>query len=300
MAYCDNVVERKRNCPYRPEESDREDCQAFGSTIVVPELEIYARRFIVESEVNKHGVPFPPEISTCSDCWREGSFITMLFDECYDLDYYRHLYYEVEDKLDWPLIINRRLNVYPVSGKYYELNDAGRNLFLLQDDDFTLLDSLLIYRNDSTALLVIDTTNGTDTTLIYDTTANVFVLETCLNCLETELSKLIFVYLDLLVNKNTSNYSTDEPISTDYSLQTVYELFVLDKYFEYVSCLAVDVRPGARDPDYVGIPYDPSGGHPNPPGGEDVTNPACDEDAQPGLPDPSILRYPPSNKISTY
>ena len=174
-------------------------------------------------------------------------------------------------------------------------DEEGRNLFLLQDDDFTLLDALLIYRNDSTGLVVIDST-GT-TTLEYDSTADVYVLTTCLDCLSTELSKLIFVYLDLLINKNLTNYSTDDPISTEYSLQTVYELFVLDKYFEYVSCLAVDVRPGARDPDYTGIPYDPSGGHPNPPGGDNVENEACEDGAQPGAPDPSILRYPPSYKL---
>jgi len=298
MAYCDNVVERKRNCPYHEEEVETEDCQDFGSTIVVPELEVYARRFIIESEVNKHGVPFPPEITSCEDCFREGSFITMMFDECYDLDHYRYLYVDVEDKLDWPLIINRRLNVYPVSGRYYELNDdEGRNLFLLQDDDFTMLDSLLIYRNDSTNLTVIDTTGVT--TLTYDTTADIYILTTCLDCLETDLSKLIFVYLDLLINKNLTNYSTDDPVSTDYSLQTVFELFVIDKYFEYVSCLAIDVRQGARDPDYTGIPYDPSGGHPNPPGGDDPTNEACEDGgATPIAPDPSILKYPPSRKIS--
>ena len=72
-----------------------------------------------------------------------------------------------------------------------------------------------------------------------------------------------------MVNKNISNYNTLIPISTDYSLQTIYELFVIDKYFEFVSCNAVDVRLGAMDPAYAGTPYDPSGGPPNsnPPGG---------------------------------
>ena len=126
MPYCENVLNRKRNCDVPSEDRTTEDCQAFGSTIVVPELQVYARRFIINSEVNKYGVPFPPEMVECDSCWQDGSFITMMFDECYELDYYRYLYYEVEDKLDWPLLVNRRLNVYPISGKYYELNDAGR------------------------------------------------------------------------------------------------------------------------------------------------------------------------------
>jgi hypothetical protein len=104
---------------------------------------------------------------------------------------------------------------------------------------------------------------------------------------------LIFVYLDLVVNRNTSNYSTNTPISTDYSLQTIYELFVIDRYFEYVSCQAIDVRLGARDPNYAGSPYDPSAGHPNPPGGGGGGE-ECDPNDQP-VPNPSILDYPPAN-----
>ena len=56
--------------------------------------------------------------------------------------------------------------------------------------------------------------------------------------------------------------------------------------------MAVDVRLGAMDPDYAGIPgYDPSAGPPgsNPPGG---TGPECDP--TPVEPNPSILQYPPN------
>ena len=216
----------------------------------------------------------------------------MLFNECYDLDYYKYLYDEVTDKLSWPPVVRRRLNVYPVSARYLEINDNGRNLFNLQPDDFTLLDSLLVYRQDTTGLLVIDTTSVTTTTLEYDATAAITILTTSLASLSTELSQLIFVYLDLVLNKNTSNYDSNVPISTAYSLETVYELFVIDKYFEYMSCNAVDVRLGARDPDYAGTPYDPSAGPPNsnPPGGEQEE---CDPTPVP--PNPSILQYPPDN-----
>lgn len=291
MARCDNTLAPTRNCPPDPSTPLTDPCGTVVSTIVVPELEIYARRFIIESEVNKFGVPFPPAIipDGCVICYPLGSFITMLFDECYALDYYKYLYVEIQDKLSWPAVVRRRLNVYPISARYMEINDdTGRNLFNLQTDDVTLLDALLAYRVDETSLVVVDTTSITTTTLVYDSTTGLTTLTTSLDSLTTELSQLIFVYLDLVVNQNTLNYNSNVPISTDYSLQTIYELFVVDKYFEYMSCNAIDVRLGAMDPDYAGTPYDPSAGPPgsNPPGGDETE---CDP--EPVVANPSILQY---------
>lgn len=284
MARCDPILARRRNCPPPTPGSPSNDCGIIPSTIVVPELEVYTRRFIETSDVNKFGVPFPPEFQNV--WYPEGSFIAMLFDECYSYDYYKYLYAEVQDKQSWPIIVRRRLNVYPISARYMILNDDGRNLFNLEADDFTMLDALLIYRQDSTSLVVVDSTASVS--LVYDSTSEIGIITAGVNTLSTELSKLIFIYLDLMVNKNISNYNTLIPISTDYSLQTIYELFVIDKYFEFVSCNAVDVRLGAMDPAYAGTPYDPSGGPPNsnPPGG---SGEECDP--TPPAPNPSILQY---------
>ena len=149
MAWCDQTLRPNRNCPPDPDSPYVNPCGGVASTIVVPELEIYSRRFIVDARVNEYGVPFPPDIKVDTTCYPQGSFITMLFDECFDLDDYKFLYTEVLDKLSWPPVVKRRLNVYPVSAKYMELNDlVGRNLFNLQPDDFTLLDALLVYRQE--------------------------------------------------------------------------------------------------------------------------------------------------------
>ena len=256
-----------------PERGQR-SCITIASTIVVPELQIQAYDFIINSVVNKYNIQFPPEL--LSTCIPPGSFITMLFDESYNLDYYKYLYVEIADKLSWPQIIKRRLNVYPVSAKYMELNDdTGRNLFNLEQDDFTMLDALLAYRQDATSVVLIDTTSVS----IIDTTAGLTIVRAGLDALSTELSKLIFVYLDLEINKNTSNYSTDNPISTEGPLQTVYELFIIDKYFDYVSGDNIDVRLG---PEY-GTPGQGSGGG----GGGEECEPG------PVVPTPSILDYPP-------
>ena len=210
---------------------------SLDSTIVVPELQLWSHRFVLDSEVNKYEVPYPPETPT--HCYPAGSFISLLFDDDYSLDYYEHLYAEKEDRLSWPWIVRQRLLVYSRSAKYMIINtQSGENLFLLQQDDFTMLDALLAFRMDSTAVVLIDDSTAP---VSFDSTSGIAVAS--LDTLTTELSKLIFIYLDLCINRNTSNYDTNVPISTDHALQTVYELYVIDKYFEVVSARDTDVAP---------------------------------------------------------
>ncbi len=210
---------------------------SLDSTIVVPELQLWSHRFVLTSDVNKYEVPYPPETPT--HCYPQGSFISMLFDDSYPYDYYKYLYAEKEDRLSWPWIVRQRLLVYPRSAKYMIINDTiGTNLFLLQQDDFTMLDGLLAFRIDSTAVVLIDDSTAP---VSFDSTSG--VITASLETLTTELSKLIFVFLDLCINRNTSNYDTNVPISTDHALQTVYELYVIDKYFEIVSERNTDVAP---------------------------------------------------------
>jgi hypothetical protein len=223
-------------------------CGAFGSTIVVPELQIWSNRFIVNSAVNKSEVPYPPE--TPEVCFPPGSFITMLFNEDYDLDYYKYLYASKRDRLAWPYVIKHRLLVYPLSGQYYVIPmpgaaDSGSNIFQLGQDDFTMLDALLAYRMDSTSVDMIDSTANV---FINDSTAGITILYADFNSLSTELSKLIYVYLDLKINYSVRYYNTATPISTTNPLAyrtidpltTIYELFVLDKCFEFLAANSID------------------------------------------------------------
>jgi hypothetical protein len=211
-------------------------CGAFGSTIVVPELQIWSNRFIINSIINKNEVPYPPE--TPEVCFPQGSFITMLFNESYSLNYYKYLYALKEDRLAWPYVVKHRLLVYPISGRYYVINDNGSNLFQLQQDDFTMLDALLAYRMDSTSVVMIDSTANV---FINDSTGTGdIILYADFNSLGTELSKLIYLYLDLKINYSVRYYNTETPVSTAYALQTVYELFVMDKYFEFIAANNID------------------------------------------------------------
>jgi len=214
---------------------------SLDSTIVVPELQLWSHRFVLTSDVNKYEVPYPPETPT--HCYPQGSFISMLFDDNFPYDYYEYLYALKEDRLAWPWIVRQRLLVYPRSAKYEIINTTtGQNLFLLQQDDFTMLDALLAFRMDSTSLTVIDDAT-TAVSFITDSTSGLSIVTASLETLNTELSKLIFVYLDLCVNGNTSNYDGIVPISTEHALQTIYELYVLDKYYEVVSARTTDVAP---------------------------------------------------------
>ena len=127
---------------------------------------------------------------------------------------------------------------------------TGENLFLLQQDDFTMLDALLAFRidtydstaSDSTSVILIDDSSAA-VSVVYDSTSDITIITASLDTLNTELSKLIFVFLDLCLNGNTTNYDGVVPISTEHALQTIYELYVIDKYFEVVSARLTDVAP---------------------------------------------------------
>ena len=222
---------------------------SLDSTIVITELQLWSHRFVITSEVNKYEVPYPP--LTPTHCYPQGSFISMLFDDNFPYDYYEYLYAEKEDRLSWPWIVRQRLMVYPRSAKYMIINNiTGENIFLLQQDDFTMLNGLLAFRidtydstaSDSTSVVLIDDSSAA-VSVVFDSTTGITIITASLETLNTELSKLIFVYLDLCLNDNTSNYDSTTPISTDHALQTVYELYVLDKYFEVVSARGTDVAP---------------------------------------------------------
>jgi len=222
---------------------------SLDSTIVVPELQLWTNRFVMGSSVNRYEVPYP--VYDLTHCYPQGSFISMLFDDNFPYDYYEYLYAEKPDRLSWPWIVRQRLLIYPRSAKYMIINNqTGENLFLLQQDDFTMLDGLLAYRvatydstaTDSTSVVLIDDSSS-PVAIAYDSTSGITTITASLTTLNTELSKLIFVFLDLCLNQNTSNYDTTVPISTSHGLQTIYELYVIDKYFDVVSSRETDVAP---------------------------------------------------------
>ncbi|MHA1815335.1 MAG: hypothetical protein ACTSX1_04965 [Candidatus Heimdallarchaeaceae archaeon] len=222
------------------------------SYTIVPELQHWYNHFVVESAiVTKNRVPPPVDIPELY--LSNISFITMLFDDAYCQDSYEYNYTQETNSLCIPRVAYDRMIVYPGSSQYVNVDPDGENIFALQADDFTLLDALLSYRNlicdstgietacevDSTAfdLVVID---STDASFICDTSGTgICVLRASLGSLSTELSKLIYLFLDLKVNGNFSNYNNIGLISTGGLLQSCYESYLIDQYYKCMSSKTV-------------------------------------------------------------
>ncbi len=199
---------------------------AFTSYSLVPELQSAYGKFILSATLNKDQIDNPviiPDIYLT-----ENSFLNMLFNNNYNLTDYSYLYVE-QDPSVVPRIATTRLQIYPGSSKYLIMDDEGSNIFNLQNDDFSLLDSLLAYRNDSTSLTIIDSTAIT----IFDSTST--ILTTSFDILTTELSKMIYLYLDLKINGNYSNYNNLQTISTGGLLQTCYETYLIEQFFVFIT-----------------------------------------------------------------
>jgi hypothetical protein len=209
----------------------------LASTTLVPELQTWFYNFVINSEINKYEVPAPVPID--SIFLPQNSFIEMLFNENYSGTTYKYLYKEESRLQCWPTLTRQRLMIYPRSAKYLTLSDTGQNVFDLQADDLTLLNTLLSYRQDSTGVVIVDSTatyfvDSTSVSTLYATYSN----------LKTELSKLIYLYLDLKINNNYANYDNLTPVSTTGLLETLYELVLIDEFFKFMT--AQNVIPSQK------------------------------------------------------
>lgn len=207
----------------------------LASTTLVPELQKWFNDFVKNSSVNKYEVPMPVEIG---DVYlTPDSFIALLFNDDYDTStypQYKYLYKE-ENISCWPNTVKTRIMIYPYCAKYLVIDeDTGTNVFSLQQDDLTLLDALLSFRTDSTSLTIVDSVTTT-----FDSTA--YILYATYSNLSTDLSKLIFLYLDLEINGNFSNYNNSSLVSNGDLLTTMYEFYLIDKYFEYMTARESDI-----------------------------------------------------------
>jgi len=204
---------------------------------LVPEIQHWFHRFVINSKINKYRVP--PPVSIPEEYLGDNSFIAMLFNDNYIHDSYEYRYLEEENPFCVPRIAATRLQVYPGSSQYLKLDPTGDNIFNLQADDFATLDALLAYRNDGTALTIIDSTS---VSFVSDTTAGIFILYASLDSLSTELSKMIYLYLTLMLYDRYEQYNNEILVSTGGLLQTCYESYLIDQYFCFMT---------NRDPDLL-------------------------------------------------
>jgi len=200
------------------------------STNLIPELQHWLNKLIVESDVNKYGIPHPVFID---DVYMpQRSFIELLFNENYIYDSYKYLYRIESNKLAIPYVAQNRIQIYPQSGRYYVLDSTGDNLFNLTSNDLTMLNALLQYRIDATSMVLLDTT--TNISFSFDTSSSIWILSGSIDTLITPLSKLIYIYLDFKINNNADRYNTTSLISNDL-LSYCYEIYILETIFDSVT-----------------------------------------------------------------
>ncbi len=197
---------------------------------LVPELQHAFNDFVINSKINKYRVPPPVDIPEFY--LGENSFIDMLFNDAYAQDSYEYRYSMETDWLSVPRVASTRLQVYPGSSQYLNLDSAGSNIFNLQSDDFATLDALLAYRNDGTALTIVDSTS---VSFVSDATAGTYILYATLDILSTELSKMIYLYLTLKLYDRYEEYNNESLVSTGGLLQTCYESYLVDQYFSFMT-----------------------------------------------------------------
>lgn len=204
---------------------------------LIPELQHWFNNFVINSKINKQRVPPPvdiPELYLGSN-----SFIELLFNDNYSELSYEYRYKSESNAFSIPRVVFNRMQVYPGSSQYLRLDPNGDDIFNLQLDDFALLDALIAYRIDSTALSIIDSTS---VDFICDATANVCVLFASLDSLDTELSKMIYLYLILKLYGRFEEYNNESLISSGGLLESCYEAYLVDQYFCFMT---------EREPDLI-------------------------------------------------
>lgn len=175
----------------------------------VPELDFYFRSYwSSRGEITIDNINIPV-IDTENQELPSGSFLQLLFSQTFDSTSYTYLFVETEIS-DLSKTLLERVKVSGSTISVYMSTDSTdeENIFSLESDDLMLLSLLLDYRlGRSTSISGIN----------YD-------------LLGTILSKLIYVYLDLVLNQNYSRLNSNSVISSSGNiLNNLFELYVINE-----------------------------------------------------------------------
>lgn len=191
----------------------------LSSVKFVPELNFYFGEFVKNTRLNKYQMKSPSSFS--ESIITPKSFIELLFNNSWPQLYTDYIYHYRQETSQsaWASTIKDRINLYSNSSQYYVLANSNENLdstssniFLLQQDDIMMLDELLKYRLDKTITL--------------DSTA----------VLTTNLSTMIYLYLDLKVNNNYQVYNNTNLIADpSIILEVSFESYLIENMFNYIS-----------------------------------------------------------------
>jgi len=178
----------------------------------IPELDYYFRSYwLSRGEITIDNINIPIVDSENQEL-PTGSFLQLLFSQTFDSTSYTYLFSETE-VADLSKSLEER---FKVSGSTTEVymstsSSSGENIFSLEDNDLTLLSKLSSYRIGI---------NPNISNINYDN-------------LSTNLSKLIYIYLDLVLNKNYSVLNDSSVISDDdNALESLFELYVINESYK--------------------------------------------------------------------
>ena len=200
---------------------------------LVPELQHWFHHFVINSEINKNLISPPVDIAELY--MPQNSFIEMLFNDNYSESSYEYRYVQETNVGCVPRSALARIQIYPGSWQYLALDLDGDNIFSLQPHDFALLDALLAFRvsgNDSTSVTLIDSTS---VEFFQDSTAGITILYGGYELLQTNLSKLIYLYLRLETLDDFTLYNNNLLVSSGGLLETCYEAYLINKYFTFMT-----------------------------------------------------------------
>lgn len=199
---------------------------------LIPEFQYWFNQFVTSSLVNKYEIPIPVEVD--ESFISRGTVVELLCNEEYSYDSYTYLYKNEDRTQCWPTLTRQRLMIYPGSQYLVPATAAegGSNIFNLQTNDLLMLDALLAYRQDSTSVVLIDSTS---VQVITDSTSGITTVYASLDALDTSLSKEVYIYLQFKINSNYEIYNTDSIISDCSLLATCFELKLIDDFFQYMT-----------------------------------------------------------------
>jgi len=239
-----------------------------SSAKLFPDLQKYFRQYMIDNKLSRYEIQIPGEIydNFFTEC---RSFIRLMFDNNWSFFNYTHCYTQITDYSAWPISIADRLMVYPHSAYYLPYNiysetdiyleysieninlinsinhneivcENFENSFNLISDDFLLLDALNIYRCDSTALIILEQVEASNT-LSKLPDQNIWLLNLSYNSLTSNISKLIFLFLNLKINLDYTFFTwTGTNYISDNLFEYLYELYVIDNIFQYMISIGPD------------------------------------------------------------
>lgn len=180
----------------------------FLNNQYIPEMDYYFRTYwTARGEINTETIKVP-EIET-EYSFGDACFLELLFSQTFSHQYYNYKFTTLEyTYLSKP--IRERLKASYNSSTCYVSSDStsDENIFSLRYSDIEMLDKLLEYR----------TTSTTDISGITYTN------------LTTNLSKLIYIYLDLVVNSGYSKLNDATVLSSSNNiLESLFEIYVVNE-----------------------------------------------------------------------